>query len=77
MLLHYSLGHPNFMYLERMFSSLFVNKDAKLFTCDVFQISKHTHSMYVPRAYIPSQPFAKIHSDIWRVSRVSNISGAC
>ena len=30
MLLHYCLGHPNFMYLSKMFPALFKNKNPKL-----------------------------------------------
>lgn len=29
MLWHYRLGHPNFMYLQKLFPSLFINKNAK------------------------------------------------
>ena len=31
MLWHYCLGHPNFLYLKNLFSSLFINKNPQLF----------------------------------------------
>ena len=40
MLLHYRLGHPNFLYLKRLFPSLFINKNSKFFHCDICQFSK-------------------------------------
>ena len=35
MLCHYRLGHPNFLYLQKLFPSLFINKNPKLFQCEV------------------------------------------
>ena len=54
MMWHYRLGHPNFPYLEPLFPSLFINKNAKLFQCDVCQLSKHTRNHYAPRPRTPS-----------------------
>lgn len=42
MLWHYRLGHPNFVYLEKLFPTLFNNKSPKNFQCEVCQLSKHT-----------------------------------
>ncbi|XP_073225657.1 uncharacterized protein [Cicer arietinum] len=75
MLWHYRLGHPNFMYLEKMFPSLF-NKNSNLFQCGIYQLSKHSHKHYPPQSYKPSQPFSLIHNDIWGPSRVKNITGS-
>ena len=75
MMWHYHLGHPNFSYLECLFPSLFINKNAKLFQCDVCQLSKHTRSLYTPRPHTPPQPFSLIHGDIWGPSRFENITG--
>ena len=75
MLWHYRLGHPNFMYLEKLFPSLFINKNPKFFSCEIFQLSKHTRSSYPSIQYSSSQPFAMIHTDVWGPSRVQNISG--
>lgn len=75
MLWHYRLGHPNFMYLEKIFPSLF-NKNQKNFQCETCQLSKHTRSHYPPQPYKPSQPFSLIHSDVWGPSRVHNITGS-
>ena len=46
LLWHYRLGHPNFMYLKRLFPSLLINKDPKFFQCDICQLSK-THSEHI------------------------------
>ena len=69
MLLHYRLGHPNFMYLIRLFSSLFQNKEQ--FFCDICQFSKHKSVSFSPPPYQPSHPFALIHSDLWGPSRIT------
>ena len=39
MLWHYRLGHPNFMYLDKLFPSLFINKDLKFFNCSLPYLS--------------------------------------
>ncbi|KAL5851107.1 hypothetical protein ACOSQ3_006225 [Xanthoceras sorbifolium] len=67
MLYHYRLGHPNFMYLEKLFPSLFKNKSFKNFQCEICHLSKHIRN---------SHPFSMIHSDIWGPSRIKNITGA-
>ena len=72
---HYRLGHPNFMYLEKMFPSLF-NKNKKHIQCEIYQLSKHTRSHYPPQTYQPSKPFSLIHSDVWGPSQVHNITGS-
>ena len=49
MLWHYCLGHPNFLYLKHLFSSLFINKNPQLFQCNICQLSMHTQSHYAPK----------------------------
>ena len=63
MLGHYCLGHPNFMYLRRMFPSLF-NKNLNFFHCEVCELSKHIRNTYPAQPYKPSKPFTLIHSDV-------------
>ena len=75
MLWHYRLSHPNFMYLEKLFIYLFINKNSKSFSCEICQFSKHTRSSYPSISYKPSRPFAMIHSDVWGPSKVKNITG--
>jgi hypothetical protein len=75
MLWHYRLGHPNFVYLEKLLPSLFINKSSKTFSCEICQFSKHTRSNYPSITYKSSKPFALIHSDVWGPSKVQNISG--
>ena len=68
-LLHCRLGHPNFMYLKRLFPLLLKNNGH--FECDVCQIAKHKRIPFPLRPYQPSQPFFLIHSDLWGPSRVT------
>ena len=76
MLWHYRLGHPNFMYLGKMFPELFHNKNPSQFHCEICQYSKHTRQNFPQHAYKLSHPFHLIHSDVWGPSRVNNITGA-
>ena len=64
MMWHYRLGHPNFIYLEKLLPSLFINKSSKFFQCDICQLSKHTHSSYPSQPYKSSHHFSLIHNDI-------------
>lgn len=41
MLWHFRLGHLSFRYLEKPFPSLFINKDPRLFHCEIRQLAKH------------------------------------
>ena len=64
MLWHYRLGHPNFVYLEKLFPVLFDNKSSHLFQCEICQLSKHTRQVYPNKSYQISYPFSMIHSDV-------------
>lgn len=68
------LGHPNFIYLEKLFSSLFSNKSSRFIFCDVCQLSKHMRATFSPQPYKSSQPFSLIHIDIWGSSNI-NVAG--
>lgn len=74
MLWHYRLGHPNVMYLKHLFPSLF-NKNPKPFDCEICQFSKHVRSHFPIQSYKASRPFSLIHSDIWGLSRIKNVTG--
>ena len=63
MLWHCRLGHPNFMYLKKLFPLLFLNKKISSLNCEVCQLSKHTRVPYPLKPYVQSQPFSLIHSD--------------
>ncbi|KAL5840582.1 hypothetical protein ACOSQ4_013190 [Xanthoceras sorbifolium] len=76
MLWHFRLGHPNFMYLEKLFPNLFINKNASQFQCEVCHLSKHTRSSYPTQSYKISSPLSLVHSDVWGPSRVDNFTGA-
>lgn len=75
MLWHYRLGHPNFVYLNKLFPSLFKNKNISDFQCEICQLAKHHRAIFSSQPYKPSRPFFLIHSDLWGPSRVKNISG--
>lgn len=76
MMWHFPLGHHNFMYLKRLYPSLFSNKKPHLFHCEVCQFAKHTRNTYSPRSYKPSHPFVLIHGDIWGPFRIPSVTGA-
>ena len=59
---HYRLGHPSFAYLKHLFPSLFKNND--IFHCEICQFAKHQRSVFKPKPYKATKPFAMIHSDI-------------
>ena len=63
MLWHYRPGHPNFLYLRRMFPSLFKNKSPTSFQHEVCQFSKHIRYIKI------LCPFSMIHSNIWEPSK--------
>ena len=69
---HYRLGYPN---LQKLFPSLFINKNPKLFQCEVCQFSKHSRTPYHIQPYKSSHPFSLIYSDVWGPSRIKNING--
>lgn len=64
MLWHYRLGHPNFVYLKKLFSLLFKNKNPTLFQCEICQFSKHFQSSFPNLQYKQSKPFALIYNDV-------------
>jgi hypothetical protein len=72
---HTRLGHVNFQYLCLLFPSFIkACKDHK-FQCEVCELSKHTHTSYIPRIHRPSSVFDLIHSDVWGPSPVMAFSG--
>ncbi|CAN1815372.1 Retrovirus-related Pol polyprotein from transposon TNT 1-94, partial [Linum perenne] len=73
LLWHFRLGHPSFVYLERVLPQLFRNKKVTLPNCEVCQLAKHTRSTYSSIGYRPTKPFSVIHSDIWGPMRVKNL----
>ena len=55
MVWHFRLGHPSFPYLKKLLSSLFRNKNLRVISLWVLQVSKHCWNSYV------SQPYKKSH----------------
>lgn len=48
---HLPLGHPNFLYVKRLFSSLFINKYVSSIQLDMCEFTNHTGSSYTPKRY--------------------------
>ena len=71
---HWHLGNPNFLYLKRLFPSLFKNINMSQFNCEVRELAKHQCYVFRAHPYKKSVPFTLIHSDIWGPSRVLNFS---
>lgn len=71
MLWHHRFGHSSFLYLKRLFPSLFDNKNTVSFECEICQLAKHTRMSFSPKVYIPSTPFSLIHSDILGPSKIT------
>lgn len=76
LLWHRRLGHPSFAYLRKIMPNLFLNVDMSCITCEVCVLAKQTKAMYPAKQYVPSHAFNLIHSNIWGLSRVSNINGS-
>lgn len=65
MLWCYRLAHSNFVYLQKLFYSLFRNNFfKKKFICEVCQLSKYNHIMYPTLFYETSKLFVIVHSDV-------------
>ena len=62
---HARLGHVNFQYLCLLFPAL--NKACKhnKFHCVVCELSKHTHTSYIPHMSRAPSMFDLTHSDVW------------
>ena len=76
MLWHFNLGHPNFVYLEKMFPQLFINKKSRLFHCEICQFAKHKQENFPSISHLPTRPFTMIHSQVWGASRFKSLAGA-
>jgi hypothetical protein len=72
LLWHARLGHPNFMYLKKMYPNLFINKDISSIQCEICELAKHHRTSFPVVPYKPSHPFSLIHSDLWGPSRIPN-----
>lgn len=76
MLWHFWLGHPNFVYLENLFTLVFKNKNPNLFKCSVPFFK--TYSQYIQnQSYKPSHSLALIHNGMWGPSQVNHITRSC
>ena len=74
MLWNYCLGHLNFVYLEKSFPHLFINKSPNSYHCEICQLFKHIRIIYPSIPYKSSHTFSMIHSDVWGPTRVKNIT---
>lgn len=73
MLWHCRLGHPNVIYLKKLFPLLFNN----LLNFNVILLmSKHVRSSYHAQEYKASHPFSVIHSYVWGPYKVKAVTKA-
>ena len=65
------LGHPSFLYLQRLLLPLFKGHELFFFFffCDICQIAKHHRASFPPQPYRHPSPFAVVHTDLWVPSR--------
>ena len=75
MLWHSRMGHPNFMYLLKLFPSL-TNKSEKFPDCEVCQFSKHSCTSFPALSNKPTHSFSLIRNDVRGPSQVNNITGS-
>ncbi|BBH03624.1 hypothetical protein Prudu_014548 [Prunus dulcis] len=73
---HKRLGHPSFIYLQKLFPSLLSSVDLSQFKCEICELAKHHRVSYPLSINKSSAPFALVHSDVWGPSRVSNLSNS-
>jgi Integrase core domain/GAG-pre-integrase domain len=71
LLLHCRLGHISFIILGKLYSRC---SKAKLI-CDTCEFAKHTRTTY-PSFDNSSSCFDIIHSNVWRSSRITSLSGS-
>lgn len=64
LLWNFQSGHPNFVYLEKLFPSIFHEKPRNLH-CQICQLSKHAHSPHPIIPYKPPTPLSSRHIDVW------------
>ncbi|KAL0556490.1 hypothetical protein IC582_005004 [Cucumis melo] len=75
MLWHFRLGHPNFTYMQYLFSYPFSKLNSLLYlVMCVFELNNNGVS-FSSQSYKLTQPFILIHNDIWGPSKVTTSSG--
>ena len=70
------LCHSSFRVLKVIFSYLFQVSDISEFHCETCELEKHTRVSFPISNKRSSHPFHLIHSDIWGLSTIPNVSGA-
>ena len=73
--MHYRLGHLSFQALGRMFPSQVKNYCKEKLLCDVCELAKHTRTNYPSSNERSKIPFDVVHSDVWRPSVVTTLTG--
>ena len=76
MLLHFRLGHPNSVYLEKTFPQLFINKNSSTFHCENCRFVKHIRTNFRLGHRLPIRPFTMIYCDVWGVLQIKILTGA-
>ena len=62
--------------LSLHFLFLFTKRPIESFHCDVCEFAKHHRITFLPRTNKTSNPFDLVHSNVWGLAPISNISGA-
>ncbi|BFG28235.1 hypothetical protein CerSpe_145090 [Prunus speciosa] len=76
LLWHRRLGHPSFIYLERLFPKLFTNISASSLRCEHCIYAKNHRVSFPPSFHKSVSPFSRIHTDVWGPFSIPTSSGA-
>ena len=66
---------PKLSLFAKVLPSLFENNNSSRFQCEICRFAKHHLTIFPFRPYKESKPFSLIHSDIWGLFKVTNLSG--
>jgi hypothetical protein len=67
---HQQLGHPSFLLLQCIFSSLFLHKNVSMFQYETCELSKRHHVSFSPSINKRAEPFVLVHTNVWSPSWV-------
>ncbi|KAI5342855.1 hypothetical protein L3X38_010731 [Prunus dulcis] len=62
---HRRLGHPSFLYFERLFPSLFTKVLSSSLRCEHCVLAKNHHVTFPSSSNKSEQPFAIVNTDVW------------
>jgi hypothetical protein len=71
---HNCIGHPSFVSLNRIFSTIFKYWNVKNLLCDAWKFVKHTCAIYSPINKRGITLFITIHYDVWGHNQIIFLS---